>query len=206
MIAGRGWSYSANCVALREVFLFGLGLEKLKWNTGTWRLRHACLHYLLIQTGWPGGGDGCRQSQDQPRQLQNKCFTLRMPSSASLANGTCVFLSFFYDSDYPFHSICCSVASSSLARVELRIPTCDGWALAILECRTASSRGVRRSYLPLHQQCKGCEWDTVAGLNWGCQQKVFPLYYINPSREPRVDIKFCFWMIFNKYTTSLLNH
>lgn len=130
----------------------------------------------------------------------------RMPSSASLANGTCVFLSFFYDSDYAFHSICCSVASSSLARVELRILTCDRWALAILECRTASSHGVRRSYLPLHQQCKGCEWDPVAGLNWGCQQKVCPLSYINPSREPRVDIKFCFWMIFNKYTTSLLNH
>ena len=138
-------------------------------------------------------------------KLQNNCFTLWRPSSIPLANGTCGFLSFFSISDYPLHSVCCSGANSSLARVGLRVPACDGWALTILECRTGSRHGVRRFHLPLHQQWT-CGRATAGRLTWGCQQKVCLLYYINTSREPTVDIKFYFWMIFNKYTTSLLYH
>lgn len=112
-----------------------------------------------------------------------------MPNSVSLANGTCVFLSFFSISDHPLHLTWRSGANYNLARMEPRVLACGGWALGILECTTVSRHGVMRSYHPLHQP-----WTTAGRLTQGIPTDSVS-FYINRYRELIVDIKVYFWTI-----------
>lgn len=184
------WSRAANSLASREVLPFGLGLEKPKWELWQTTAR-ACLSTLSVATNrvrlghslarWGEWMDSAKPTSAQPKY--GKLFHILDAKNVSLAEGTCVFLSFFSISDHPLHSTWSSGTNYSLARMEPRVLACGGWALGILECTTGSRHRVRR-----------CTF-LCTGVNHGWYTNLGALtdsvsFCINTSRTPIVDIEF----------------